>query len=84
MAETLARVEGVQGAAAPPEWRRDGTALVTVIPTEDGFSREGRATLDRVRAAAQALPAAVTIGSQAAQSSDFVDAVYGNFRSRSG
>jgi putative drug exporter of the RND superfamily len=79
VAETLARVEGVQGAAAPPEWRRDGTALVTVIPTEDGSSREGRATLDRVRAAAQALPAAVTIGSQAAQTSDFVDAVYGNF-----
>ncbi len=79
VAETLARVEGVQGAAAPPEWRRDGTALVTVIPTEDGFSREGRATLDRIRAAAQTLPAAVTIGSQAAQSSDFVDAVYGNF-----
>jgi putative drug exporter of the RND superfamily len=79
VAETLARVEGVQGAAAPPEWRRDGTALVTVIPAEDGFSREGRATLDRVRAAAQTLPTAVTIGSQAAQSSDFVDAVYGTF-----
>jgi putative drug exporter of the RND superfamily len=79
VAETLARVEGVQDAAAPPEWRRDGTALVTVIPTEDGFSRDGRATLDRIRATAQTLPAAVTIGGQAAQSSDFVDAVYGNF-----
>ena len=79
VAETLARVEGVQSAAAPPEWRRAGAALVTVIPTEDGHSREGRATLDRIRATAQALPAAVTIGSQAAQSSDFVDAVYGNF-----
>ncbi len=50
-----------------------------MIPTEDGYSREGRATLDRIRAAAQALPGAVTIGSQAAQSSDFIDAVYGNF-----
>jgi RND superfamily putative drug exporter len=78
VAETLAGVEGVQGAVAPLEWRRNGTALVTVIPTEDGLSREGRATLDRVRAAAQALPAAVTIGSQAAQSSDFVEAVYRN------
>jgi putative drug exporter of the RND superfamily len=77
VAATLGRVEGVQGAAAPPEWRRDGAALVTVIPTEDGYSREGRATLDRIRATA--LPATVTIGSQAAQSSDFVDAVYGNF-----
>jgi RND superfamily putative drug exporter len=79
VAETLAGVEGVQDAAAPPDWRRNGTSLVTVIPTEDGYSREGRATLDRIRAAAQELPGAVTIGSQAAQSSDFVDAVYGNF-----
>jgi RND superfamily putative drug exporter len=79
VAEAFAGVDGVQAAAAPSNWRRDGTALVTVIPTEDGFSREGRATLDRIRAAAQTLPGAVTIGGQAAQSSDFVDAVYGNF-----
>jgi putative drug exporter of the RND superfamily len=79
VAETFAGVEGVQDAAAPTDWRRNGTSLVTVIPTEDGYSREGRATLDRIRAAAQELPGAVTIGSQAAQSSDFVDAVYGNF-----
>jgi putative drug exporter of the RND superfamily len=78
-AETLAGVDGVQSAVAPPDWRRDGAALVTVIPTEDGFSREGRATLDRIRASAEALPGAVTIGSQAAQTSDFIDAVYGNF-----
>ena len=79
VAETLAAVEGVKSTVAPPEWRRDGAALVTVIPTEDGYSREGRATLDRIRATTQALPAEVTIGSQAAQSSDFIDAVYGNF-----
>jgi putative drug exporter of the RND superfamily len=77
--ETFAGVEGVQAAVAPPDWRRDGTALVTVIPGEEGYSREGRTTLDRIRAAAQALPGTVTIGSQAAQSSDFIDAVYGNF-----
>ena len=77
--ETFARIEGVQAAVAPSDWRRDGAALVTVIPTEDGYSREGRATLDRIRAAAQALPGAVTMGSHAAQSSDFIDAVYGNF-----
>jgi RND superfamily putative drug exporter len=79
VAETLAGVEGVQSAVAPPDWRREGAALVTVIPTKDGFSREGRATLDRVRTNAQALPGGITIGSQAAQSSDFIDAVYGNF-----
>jgi putative drug exporter of the RND superfamily len=76
VARTFGAVDGVRAAVAPRGWRRDGTALVTVIPTEDGHSGEGRATLDRLRAAA---PAGVAIGGQAAQSSDFVDAVYGKF-----
>jgi RND superfamily putative drug exporter len=76
VAETLAAVDGVRAAVAPPQWRRDGTALVSVIPADDGNSAEGRATLDRIRAAA---PAGVAIGGEAAESSDFVDAVYGKF-----
>jgi RND superfamily putative drug exporter len=79
VAEALAGVEGVRGAAAPADWRRDGTALVTVIPTEDGNSPAGRATLDRIRATTQELPAKVTTGGEAAQGADFLDAVYGNF-----
>jgi RND superfamily putative drug exporter len=77
VAEALGQVEGVRSAAAPAEWRRGGAALVTIIPTEDGNSAAGRATLDRIRAAT--LPAEVTIGGEAAQSADFLDAVYGNF-----
>ena len=76
VAERLAAVDGVQGTIAAPDWRRSGTALVTVVPMADGHSGDGRATLDRVRAAA---PASVLIGGQAAQSSDFVDVVYGRF-----
>ena len=79
VAQALAGVEGVRGAAAPAHWRRAGTALVTVIPTEDGNSPAGRATLDRIRTTTQALPAEVTTGGQAAQGADFLDAVYGNF-----
>ncbi|MCP9487303.1 MAG: MMPL family transporter [Gaiellaceae bacterium MAG52_C11] len=79
VAEALAKVDGVQSTAAPADWRRDGTSLVTVIPTEDGNSSAGRATLDRIRATTQTLPAEVTIGGQAAQASDFLDAVYSNF-----
>jgi putative drug exporter of the RND superfamily len=39
-AETFAGVVGVRGAIAPSDgdWRRDGTTLVTVIPTTDGNS----------------------------------------------
>ena len=46
----LQGVDGVRAAIAPADWRRDGTSLVSVIPTEDGNSPAGRATLDRVRA----------------------------------
>jgi putative drug exporter of the RND superfamily len=77
VAQALAQVDGVRSAAAPADWRRGGTALVTVIPTEDGNSAAGRATLDRIRATT--LPGEVTIGGEAALSADFLDAVYGNF-----
>ncbi|MDQ3548481.1 MAG: MMPL family transporter [Chloroflexota bacterium] len=79
VAEALARVEGVRTATAPADWRRDGSALVNVIPTEDGNSPAGRATLDRIHDAALTLPAEVSIGGEAAMSADFIDAVYGNF-----
>jgi len=79
VAEALAQVDGVQSTAAPADWRRGSTALVTVIPTEDGNSPAGRATLDRLRTTTQTLPAEVTIGGQAAQGADFLDAVYSNF-----
>jgi RND superfamily putative drug exporter len=78
VADALDAVEGVQSTAAPRDWRRAGTALVTVIPAVDGNSREGRATLERVRVAAADLPAEVALGGEAAQGADWVDAVYGN------
>jgi putative drug exporter of the RND superfamily len=68
VAGELRRVEGVQSAVAVDE------RLVTVIPAGDGNSRAGRETLERLRAASD-----TTIGGQAAQSADFIDAVYGNF-----
>jgi RND superfamily putative drug exporter len=77
VAEALAQVDGVRSAAAPADWRRGGTSLITVIPTEDGNSPAGRATVDRIRATT--VPGDVTIGGEAAQSADFLDAVYSNF-----
>ncbi len=50
-----------------------------MIPAVDGNSAAGRATLDRLRATAGTLPGDVTVGGEAAQSADFLDAVYGNF-----
>jgi RND superfamily putative drug exporter len=79
VATALAQVEGVRGAAAPAAWRRDGTAIVVAMPTADGNSPAGRETLDRLRDATRSLSATVTIGGEAAQSADFLDAVYGKF-----
>jgi putative drug exporter of the RND superfamily len=75
VAATLKRVRGVHAAIAPTQWRRGGSSLISVIPTEDGNSPAGRATLDRIRAASG--DEAVT-GGEPAQSADFLDAVYGN------
>ena len=76
VAASIAKVEGVQTTVAPADWRRDGTAIVTIIPSKDANSAAGRATLDRIRATEIV---GVTVGGEAAQSADFLDAVYGNF-----
>jgi RND superfamily putative drug exporter len=79
VAQALAQVDGVHSAAAPVDWRREGTAVVVVFPTADGNSPAGRETLDRLRVDAEALPGEVTIGGEAAQGADFLEVVYGNF-----
>jgi RND superfamily putative drug exporter len=79
VARALAGVDGVRSTIAPAGWRRDGTAVLTVIPTADANSPAGRETLDRIRAATGTRPGQVTVGGKAAQSADFLDAVYRNF-----
>jgi RND superfamily putative drug exporter len=81
VAKKLRAVEGVHGAAAPdaPDWRRDGTALVEVVPIADSGSDEGKATLASVRKAAHATGPDVRVAGQPAATADFIDAVYGSF-----
>src|SRR4051795_9260960 len=38
VAQAAATVDGVHSAAAPADWHRGGTSLVTIIPTQDGNS----------------------------------------------
>ena len=80
---TLSRLQGIvgtRGAVAPagPAWRRDGTALLSVVLISDGSTSDGRAAIDRVRTAAHTVPG-VRIGGNAAYNEDFVSAVYGSF-----
>jgi RND superfamily putative drug exporter len=74
-AARLARVPGVLTALAPdaPDWRRGGTALVAVVPVDEGGSGAGKATVRRVR------DTGVRVGGPAAASLDFVTSVYGAF-----
>jgi RND superfamily putative drug exporter len=79
-AARMAQVPGVHAAVAPrgPGWRRDGTALVSVLPAAETSTDAGRATVERVRDAAAALPG-VQVGGTGALDIDATHAVYGAF-----
>ncbi|MFL5870705.1 MAG: MMPL family transporter [Solirubrobacterales bacterium] len=74
--KATADLPGVQGSVAPdsPHWRRDGTAIVDVVPTV-----EGQENVADVRDAAHAVGSDVLVGGQPAANQDFIDAVYGSF-----
>jgi putative drug exporter of the RND superfamily len=81
VAERLGTLDGIHGAVAPdaPDWRRDGTALVDVIPVADSGTGEGDAVLASVRDRAHAIGPDVRVGGQPASTADFIDATYGSF-----
>jgi len=81
VAADLRGIPGIHGAVAPrqPSWRRDGTALVEAIPTDDTSTDLGSSALDQVRARAHAAGPDVRVGGQPASNADFIDAVYGSF-----
>jgi putative drug exporter of the RND superfamily len=82
----LERAPGIMGAAAPPAWRKDNTALVEAFPATDSSSRAARKTISKLQD--DVLPAVerrvdsgvqITLGGVAPEERDFVHAVYGNF-----
>jgi len=81
VAARLGQVSGVRTAIAPndPAWRRDGSALITVIPTADANSGAGRTTLTHVKQSAHTGSQQARIGGDGAANADFAAAVYGNF-----
>jgi putative drug exporter of the RND superfamily len=74
--KATADIPGVHGSVAPdsPEWRRNGTAIVEVVP-----SVEGQENVAAVRDAAHSVGPDVNVGGQPAANQDFIDAVYGSF-----
>jgi putative drug exporter of the RND superfamily len=80
-AARLAGVEGVQLAAAPtgPAWRRDGTALVSVLPVAETSTDAGEATVERVRDLAAAELPGARVGGSGALAIDATASLYGSF-----
>ncbi len=78
VAATLAKVPGVYTAAAPgdADWRRAGTAVLTVLPVDETGTGAGRAAIARVRAAAGP---GVQVGGPGAEDLDFRHVSYGRF-----
>jgi RND superfamily putative drug exporter len=66
-------------APATPSFRHGQDSLISVIPTAEGNTSTGTATVTRLRAAMATVPGRVEVGGNTAQNVDFNRAVYGNF-----
>jgi RND superfamily putative drug exporter len=75
------RTPGVYTALAPAtgSFRHGEDAIVSVIPTAEGNTSAGTATVTRLRTALARVPGRVEVGGNTAQNVDFNNAVYGNF-----
>jgi putative drug exporter of the RND superfamily len=82
----LDHTPGIDGAHAPPTWRRDGVALMEAFTSTDASSQSGEATISRVEE--HVLPtlrheaasgATLTLGGVEPEGRDFISAVYSNF-----
>jgi putative drug exporter of the RND superfamily len=81
VAATVSRLQGIRGVADPagPAWRRNGTAVVEIIPVSDGASADGQHTAAAVRSALARITPAVLISGTAVSIIDQVHALYGYF-----
>jgi RND superfamily putative drug exporter len=66
-------------APATSSFRLGNDSLLSVIPTDEGNTSAGTATVARLRAALASIPGGVEVGGNTAQNVDFNSAVYGNF-----
>jgi len=78
VASELATLPGVGTVTAPEnaDWRRSGSAVISVVPSDESGSAAGRETIRRV---IEAVPGGTMVGGNAAQQMDYVDATYSAF-----
>jgi RND superfamily putative drug exporter len=66
-------------APATSSFRQGQDSLLSVVPTAEGNTSAGTATVGRLRTALSGVPGGVEVGGNTAQNIDFNSAVYGNF-----
>jgi putative drug exporter of the RND superfamily len=78
---TAARITGIRGAVAPDNasWRRNGTAMVAILPAAEGASTVGQATAEAVRGALARVTPAAVVGGTAVSIIDQAHSFYGDF-----
>ncbi len=76
-----AKVDGVSAAFAPDtaQWRKGGSAMVAVIPTEETVDSDKAKVAERVSAAVSDLPGVVGVAGAGATVNDYINAVYKKF-----
>ena len=81
VAERLEDVNGVYTATAPEGqgWRRQGAALVSVLPTEESGTAAGKETVERVRGVVWSELPDARVGGSGALLIDSSRAIYGSF-----
>ncbi len=81
VAAQAARVPGVYATVAPgtPDYQRDGTAIVTVIPVAESSVPAGETTVAGLEQSLLERPHVIGIGGDGAALTDFNHAVYGDF-----
>jgi RND superfamily putative drug exporter len=81
VAKAIGGINGVHGAVAPssPGWTAAGKVDVLAFSKADAGSSAARDLIPPIRDAAHTASPAAQVGGPAAQNSDFIDAVYGNF-----
>jgi RND superfamily putative drug exporter len=79
--QRLGAVSGILLVGAPdiPTFRRDGTAVIDVLPRDETSTPAGRATLARITTIERQNPAIIGVGGTGIEDVDFGHAVYGNF-----
>jgi RND superfamily putative drug exporter len=81
VAASAARVPGVYAAVAPatPDYQRDGTAIVTVLPVAESSVPAGQTTVAGLEQSLLGRPHVIGVGGDGAALIDFNHAVYGDF-----